>query len=394
MTGIPKGKTATVAVALAVASASAAFASSGGFVDATETNLPAMDPGGRSMHAAAADIDDDGDLDIIVAREFQTNLVLVNDGAGRFTDGSAERLPVAERDSEEVIAADFNGDGHLDLFFASEDDQVHELYFNDGSGRFSDESRRVPLTSVANGALAIDVNVDGYLDIILANNGANAVLVNDGAGNFRDEAAARLPATVEVSQDVEAGDVDGDGDVDLVFANEGPNAVLLNDGTGVFTDGGGLPPGRLTESRMASLGDVDGDGDLDLFFANVQLFVAGADPQNQLYINDGAGNFTEETDTRLPPDADASFEGKLADLDADGDLDVIVGNTNALLRPGDAPVRVYLNEDGRFVESTDWLPASARGNVFSIAADDFTGDGRLDVFLALRYGQDRLLIGR
>ncbi len=318
--------------------------------------------------------------------------MLVNDGAGRFTDESAERLPPAEHDSEEVIAADFNGDGHIDLFFVSEDDRIHELYFNDGTGRFSDESERIPLTSIANGTLAIDVDLDGHLDIVLANNGANAVLVNDGYGNFRDETAARLPATTEVSQDVEAGDVDGDGDIDLVFANEGPNAVLLNDGTGAFTDVGGLPAGRLTESRMVSLGDIDGDGDLDLFFANVQLFVAGADPQNQLYINDGAGNFTEETGTRLPPDADPSFEGKLIDLDGDGDLDIIVGNTNALFGPGDAPVRAYLNEGGRFTAAIGWLPASASGNAFSIAAGDFNRDGGVDLYLGLRYGQDRLLI--
>jgi hypothetical protein len=393
MAGNLKREAATVVMAFSVGWVGPADAT-GGFADVTETNLPVMDTAGRSMHAAAADIDSDGDLDIIVAREFQTNLVLINDGTGRFTDESVGRLPPAEHDSEEVIAADFNGDGHLDLFFASEDDQIHELYFNDGTGRFSDEGRRIPVTSVANGALAIDVDLDGHLDLILANNGSNAVLINDGAGNFRDETATRLPATAEVSQDVEAGDVDGDGDVDLVFANEGPNAILINDGAGVFTDSGGLPAGRLTESRMASLGDIDGDGDLDLFFANVQLFVAGADPQNQLYINDGTGRFTDETETRLPAGADSSFEGKFVDLDADGDLDIVVGNTNALFGPGDAPVRAYLNEDGRYVSAAGLLPSSAGGNVFGIVADDFTGDGRVDLFLALRYGQDRLLTGR
>ena len=153
-------------------------------VDVTSSNLPVGVLAGRSMHAAAVDVDHDGDLDIVVAMEFQRNVILLNDGAGRFVDGSA-LLPPGVHDSEEVVAADFNGDGFVDLFFASEDDQVHELYFNDGAGRFGDVSGRIPIRSVANGAAALDVNADGWIDLVLANNGQNAILINDGSGGIR-----------------------------------------------------------------------------------------------------------------------------------------------------------------------------------------------------------------
>lgn len=362
-----------------------------GLVDATSTALPALE--GRSMHALAVDIDADGDLDIVVAREFHPNAILVNDGAGQFSNQSADRLPQRVHDSEEVVAADFDQDGFVDLLFVSEDDAVHEFYINDGTGRFLDASSRIPLQSIANGVAILDVNEDGLTDVVLANNGQNAILINDGDGGFRDETIGRLPQLNDVSQDVEIGDVDGDGDQDLVFANEGANRVLLNDG-GRFVDSGGLPSGRLAESRMASLEDIDGDGDLDLFIANVRLFMNAVDPRNQLFINDGQGQFVEETTARLPHDADSSFEGKLIDIDADGDFDILTGNTNALAGPGNAAMRVYVNDGtGQFAEEVSLLPATARGNVFGIEAGDFTGDGRLDLFLALRYGLDRLLIG-
>ena len=384
-------KRSAIAIAAAI-TAAPTWATSPAFVDVTATALPQMDPDDRSMHAAAIDVDGDGDLDVVIAREFGRNAILINDGSGRFADESNARLPIAIHDSEEVVAADFNGDGAIDLLFVSEDDRVHELYFSDGSGRFSDESQRIPLRSVANGAAILDVNDDGAPDIVLANNGANAILVNDGVGNFIDESAARLPDSDAVSQDVEVGDVNGDGFADLVFANEGANSLLLNDGNGVFARSRGLPNERLTESRMAALADVDQDGDLDLFFANVALFVRGADPQNQLFINDGDGNFTEETAERLPSDNASSFEGKIADLDGDGDLDIIVGNTNALAAPGNARVRTYLNDAGHFIETDALLPVTANGNVFGMVVADFNGDGESDLFLALRYGGDRLFI--
>jgi len=378
--------------AAGIAWATIASASTGGFVDVTEASFPGADLNGRSMHAIGADIDHDGDLDIVVAREFETNLILINDGSGRFTDLSAERLPSAAHDSEEVVFADFDGDGFGDLLFVSEDDEVHELYFNDGSGRFADHSDGIPIASTANGVAVIDVNLDGHPDVVLANNGQNVILVNDGTGTFRDETPMRLPVLDDVSQDVESGDVNGDGFVDLVFANEGRNVVLLNDGSGIFADHGGLPEGRITESRMVSLADIDGDGDLDLFFANVALFVRGVDPQNQIFVNDGDGNFTEETADRLPPDRDSSFEGKFVDVDSDGDADLVIGNANALGGPGNAPARIYINESGVFTPNDALLPPSAIGNVFSVASGDFNGDGRTDIYLALRYGHDRLLV--
>jgi hypothetical protein len=333
------------------------------FLDVTGTHLPSGILEGLSMDAGVGDVDGDGDLDIVIANEFRPNILLVNDGKGRFSDGS-HRLPRTEHDSEDVGIADFDGDGDLDIVIVSEDDQVNELYVNDDAGGFTDESARIPVTGTTN------------------------------------ETTARLPVSEDVTQDLELGDVDGDGDPDLVVGNEGPNGLYINDGTAHFTDESrDRIPLRDTpeETREADFGDVDGDGDLDILFANVGAFVAGADVRNRLLINDGRGYYTDETDARLPPDSASSFDGDFRDVDGDGDLDILTGNSDVDLsqrRIADSPYRAYLNDgSGRFSVATEQVfGEGVTGTGFDLEYGDFNGDGLEDIFLASRGTRDRLLL--
>jgi hypothetical protein len=369
------------------------------YEDVSVTHLPQGALGGFSMDAAVADMDDDGDLDIVIAHEFRPNILLLNDGYGHFTDGS-HGLPRTEHDSEDVGIADYDGDGDLDIVIVTEDDQTNELYLNDGLGTFLDASDRIPVEGTTNGLVVKDLNGDGAPDLLLANNGQDFLLINDGNGSFRDETADRLPASPDVTQDMELGDVDGDGDLDLVVGNEGPNKLYMNDGTGHFIDESRERiPLRETpeETREADLGDVDGDGDLDLLFANVSAFVEGADPRNRLLMNDGQGFFMDETEGRLPPDGESSFDGDFFDVDGDGDLDIVTGNSDTDLsqrRIAPAPWRVYLNDGtGHFNERTvEVFGEGGTGTGFDLEFADFDGDGLADVFLASRGTGDRLLI--
>lgn len=362
------------------------------FLNASATHLPPPFLVGRSMDAGAADVDGDGDLDIVVAKEFGTNVLLLGDGTGHFTDASTARFPQAIHDSEELALGDFDRDGDVDLVFVSEDDFVNEYYLNDGRGFFTDAGVRLPVTGESNAVQAADIDGDEDLDLLIGNAGQDFAVINDGTGTFVDETSRRLPVDSSITQDLALGDLDGDGDLDLVQGNEDGNKLLLNDGSGVFTD---LTTGRLPlppageETRRASLGDVDGDRDLDLYLANV-FFGQQRDPQDRLLVNDGRGRFTDVSRDWLPPDALNTVDGHLVDLDFDGALDLVRANAFG------GGYEVFLNDrHARFVDRTAALfPATLSGDGIDVESADFNGDGALDLFLTNYRGPDRLLLGR
>lgn len=369
------------------------------YEDVSATHLPVGDLEGLSMDAAMADVDGDGDLDILIANEWRPNILLINDGTGRFSNESAARLPQVNRDSEDVGFADFDGDGDVDAVIVTEDDKINELYLNRGDGTFEDAGDRLPVDATTNGVVTGDLTGDGAPDILLANNGQNILLVNDGTGRFTDGTKDHLPAIEDVTQDMEPGDVDGDGDLDLIVGNEDRNRLLINQGDGRFTD---ETEARLParegdeETREADFGDVDGDGDLDVLFANVRFFRQSADPANRLLINDGTGTYTDESASRLPRDTTNSADGDFIDLDGDGDLDIITSDVRSVSDPGTGRFSVYENDGtGVFTLATDKvLPETAIGNGFDAEAGDVNGDGLADLFLANRRGADILLLRR
>ncbi|OEK04609.1 FG-GAP repeat domain-containing protein [Roseivirga misakiensis] len=368
------------------------------FKDVTKTNLPYQDLQRLSMDAGIADFDGDGDMDILIANEHRPNILLINDGKGNFTNESISRIPQVNHDSEDIGIADFDLDGDLDIIVVSEDDQTNELYLNNGDGTFSDAGSRIPVTGTSNSVVIYDLNSDGAPDILIGNNGQNNALINNGNGQFKDETAQRLGQFTDVTQDLTLADIDNDGDQDLLIANEDANRIMINDGNGFFKDESlERLPLRNTpeETREVDVADIDGDGDLDMLYGNVQAFVPNAVRQNRLLINDGKGNFSDITNTHLPKDDNRCFGVAFEDVDADGDADIITGNTNGPSFAGMTPFSVYLNDGkGKFTDKTSTiLPESIKGRGFDIDFVDFNGDGVKDLFLSNRGSQDFLLFG-
>jgi len=368
------------------------------YEDVTMTHLPYKDLQRLSMDAAVADLDHDGDLDILIANEHRPNILLINDGTGKFTNESAARIPQVNHDSEDIGIADFDGDGDLDIIVVSEDDKTNEMYLNNGDGTFSDAGDRIPVTGTSNSVVVFDINLDGAPDILIGNNGQNNILINDGKGYFKDETIQRFGEFIDVTQDLTLADIDNDGDQDLLIGNEDANRILINDGKGFFKDESSK---RLVyrnspeETREVDVADIDSDGDLDILYGNVQAFVANAPRQNRLLLNDGKGFFSDITDTHLPKDDNRCFSVAFLDIDNDGDIDIVTGNTNGDGFGGETPFSVYLNNGkGMFTNSDNILPESIKGRGFDIDFADFNGDGIRDLFLSNRGSQDFLLFGK
>ena len=369
------------------------------FKDVSASHLPLMSLQGRSMDAKPADLDGDGDIDLVIANEHSYNIILINDGKGHFTDESQKRLPLKRRDSEDIALGDFDGDGDIDLIFVSEDDQVNEYYENDGKGFFADRSYKIPLGGCSNAIISRDLNGDKLPDLIIGNapskqgqGGKNFCLINDGKGGWLDESSLRLPSTIRATQDLELADIDQDGDDDLIIANEDGNQLLINDGKGFFEDQTSKrlsASGSDWETREADFADIDGDGDLDLFFANVN-FRQTKDAQNRILINNGKGFFKDVTVDQLPSEKMHTVDADFYDLDGDNDLDILTGNSFG------HSYMAYLNDGkGNFTnEAAVVIPPSIRGDGIDMETADFDGDGILDLYFCNFMGHDFLLFGK
>jgi hypothetical protein len=353
------------------------------FVDAS-SNLPVNGASAQSMDVKAFDLDSDGDLDIVLANEFQGNTILYNDGNGVFTKAGPGVLPQVAYDSEDVIVDDFNSDGYPDLIFCSEDDvtlgrtDVHEYYLGQPNGNFTPSGYHFPDTE-ANAVIIFDLNGDEYPDVLFGNNGPIGAFINNGDGTFSNE-STRFPSVNRTTQDLLALDVDGDGDTDVFEGNENGNLLYINDGTGNFTEESQTRiPLPNIETRKVSAGDVDKDGDLDLFLSNVS-FISGKIRQNRLYINDGAGNFEDRTQEQLPPDFDHTVDAIFSDLDYDTHLDIVVSNVFG------SPIRFYFNDGtGIFSEGSNRIiPQTLFRDALGVIAADVNGDDLADLYFCDR----------
>ncbi|MCA9707616.1 MAG: VCBS repeat-containing protein [Myxococcales bacterium] len=341
-------------------------------------------------HLRVTDIDGDGDLDVLLANypDFfngsgatQAFAVHTNDGTATFTNASATAVGNFAGSLRQIAVGDVDGDGAVDIYGPSGSGGPHVLFINDGNGVFVDEADvRLPGAPYPQGAAARmgDVDSDGDLDIFAADaystNGPpfGHLYVNDGTGTFT-EAMGAIPGMITGSDidDVEFFDADRDFDLDLFVNahNGGTGALWLNDGTGTFSPGGSVsPPGNSGNHYNAAPCDVDGDGDLDLWIDNI-----GGGYTEQLLINDGSANFTDETAARVSGNPGTDDNGVIcADIDDDGDFDAVVISLGT-------PERLLVNDGaGNFTYMAGAFPPPNNCSLWG-EFGDLNGDGRFDL---------------
>ncbi len=331
----------------------------------------------------AVDIDNDGDMDLIVSGEDgadrKTNVYL-NDGSGNFTLISSP-FPAVTRPT--IDFDDINNDGNVDVIisgFPAIGPPVDSIFTSDGNGNFTNANIAIP--QMAPGSGMADLNNDGYTDIYVFGNkfeGHSKIFFNDGNGGFTE--SAQFEAYNFIDPDVTEVDYDNDGDIDL-FVNAGFEdgvgtrfSKMFENNNGNFTekDLGLIPKGY----GSAVWGDYNGDGFLDLLLNGDGYLGSGEDNDGvyRLYRNIN-GVFDIATTFEFYRQNSTGDGAKFADWDNDGDLDVIITGWNGSRQATD----IYLSAGGVFTpySSNENIPGVSEG---SIEVADVDNDRDLDLII-------------
>lgn len=387
-----------------------------------------------SGSAAAGDVDGDGYVDLYFPRGASyPNLLYRNVAGERFEVIDAGDASADLGTSGAALFADFDADGALDLIVSGLD-HLPVVLRGLGDGRFEDRSADTDLGQLARpgGSMAAaDYDGDGDLDLFLAHwgvvipdGGSPAMLWrNDGELHFVDASLEAGLGEIYPVPSNTAGppelpwdwsftpnwtDLDGDGWPDLLVAGDfGTSRVLRNRGDGRFED---ITPDSISDENGmgAALGDYDGDGDLDWFVSSI--FDPGGPPGpdvnwgasgNRLYRNEGAGQFSDATDEAGVREGFWGWGSCFADFNADGRLDLF--HTNGFpIGPEslffDDPSRLFVAGRGNrrdrssvhFREESTRRGLVDRGDGRGVVCFDYDRDGDVDVLVVRHAGPPAL----
>jgi len=327
----------------------------------------------------SGDYDNDGDIDLAMALSYnhigRYVAIRFNNGSGQLDSTVSYDIEVAPR---KIISADIDGDNDLDLvvtFYPEEIPSGVRVLFNDGNGNFT-----IGAVNAAGDRpyqiRAGDLDGDTDLDLAIANRGTNyiSLLFNDGTGGFSAPVSLTVGSDV---QDVCIADFDHDHDSDLAVANYGSPgfSVLINSGSGSFAPAVDYPMTYTPVAIRATDFDTNGDPDLIVFcpYSGAVLAI--------YYTGNGDGTFTP---LPSPPQTVAVryYTGAiLSDFTNDGldDMAVVTAQPEIV-----GMIWVFHNSGGGVFEAyfADGLPDMGH----SVGAADLDGDGDLDLIGAYLLG--------
>ncbi len=321
----------------------------------------------------AADVDGDGDADVISASIADGEIAWHENADGQGSFG-AEQVIATLTGATGVVAGDVDGDGDEDVLAIAGSGNLFAWYENtDGAGTFELGQQILVLYPVA--LQVADLDGDGDADVALARgNGLSSYRVSwlenlDGAGGFATEQI--ISSEVDGTNAIFTADIDLDGDVDVLSTAAFSNQVVWFenlDGAGSFgtkqiiTTAGEFP-------AFIAASDLDFDGDADVVVSSL------LDSEIAWYENlDGLGTFGGQN--LIESAAPSPLIALPVDLDGDGDVDVLVATRN------DDTVAWYENTDGVGGFSSRQILPSASDRPVWLAATDLDGDGDRDVIVA------------
>ena len=328
----------------------------------------------------AADFDGDGDIDVVSSSQNDNKIAWYEntDGLGSF--GAQQIITTSAEESKLIYAADLDGDGDIDVLAASTDDDIISWYENtDGLGSFGAQQI---ISSIANGAYAVyasDLDGDGDMDVLSASFLDDKIAWyenTDGLGSFGDQQVITTIADGAVS--VYATDIDGDGDIDVLSASTFDDQIAWYENTnGLGNFGAQQTITTITDkARTVYATDIDGDGDMDVLSASFE------DDKIAWYENtDGLGTFgDQQIITLFTSGANSVYT---SDIDGDGDMDVLAAAS------GNNHITWYENTDGLGNFGEEQIITNEAIQAKVVFATDIDGDGKIDV-VSGSFGDDKI----
>ena len=375
---------------------------------------------------ASADIDADGDLDVVVTNGygFDAPFFFVNDGAGGFVwdttriDGITQAIYTSE-------LVDVDLDGYVDLLAAGHEYEGFptQILWGDNTAVFSTMKASI-LPEIPGYGIIVDIDVadtdaDGDKDVVVTRTGDDTgvgwytgyrlqLLEQTAPRSFVDMTEHLVHQNESADADwivwLRIFDIDGDGDPDLLDDERSRRLVWKNDGFGQFRRGllRAVPPNPLVDEGTShslqnppfsidhsavrngrpgwvdavAYGDFDQDGDTDIFYA------PGDDPPRllpaELYINDGGGEFSLDTEFMdgNPPRMRSPRKALPGDFNGDGRLDIFVTAAQHEAS-AESPYVILSSGGGEYARMVD----AAMGHNTAATSADVDADGDLDVIV-------------
>jgi hypothetical protein len=275
----------------------------------------------HALIISAADFNGDGKLDLVVdGGAGGALIVLLGKGDGTF---SVAPTPVTSFDPAFVATGDFNGDGKMDIAALNGDSVV--VLLGNGDATFTQASSYPTGQSPSSIAIA-DFNHDGKSDLAIQNNGDGTITMLLGAGNGTFTSAASVISKQNAST-LSVGDFNGDGKPDLATSFQDSNnnyantlIVFLGNGDGTFQAVSSLATDSGTENYSVTAADFDGDGKSDLVFAD--------DNNVSILLSKGDGTFTLAASTTGATTAPDYFQATTGDFNGDGVPDIATADSD------------------------------------------------------------------
>ena len=344
--------------------------SGGGTASFTASDIATSADGAISVFAA--DMDGDGDMDIVSASFNDDTIAWYENNGAADPSWTAVDIATNADGAYSVFAADMDGDGDMDIVSASYNDDTIAWYENNGA---SDPSFTADdIATNADGAASVfaaDLDGDGDMDIVLASTLDDTIAwyENNGASD-PSWTAADIATSADGAASVFAADMDGDGDMDIISASQLDDTIAWYENNGASDPSWTKAVIATSADGAASVfaADMDGDGDMDIVSASYN------DNTIAWYENNGAAN-PSWTKAVIATNANG-VSVFAADVEGDGDMDVISASQN------DNTIAWYENNGAADPSWTAADIVTTADGAMSVFAADMDGDGDMDIVSA------------